>query len=264
MRVNTPSAAPAVSQTPETKSAAVATSSKPAAALEASPAVATASKPAVGFAKNDAFGLTRPPSLEGALPTRYPQDLSVRNNQARQLDQIAQGVSSGSITAQEAEGLLNQQAKINDYQKKAMSDGFLSHEEQKQLDLMQREASRDILNATSNGDRNLFARLDGNAQRQAEQIGRIADGRRNGNITNTETGELLRGQGAIADARGDADSPAEKLALAAKLNAANREIGYHSLGGEQSHARPIPPRPQIELPSKPDLQVPPFRGFIAG
>jgi hypothetical protein len=301
MRVNTPAAAPAVAQTPATKSAAVTTAAQPAASTEVKTAAAPVAKPAVGFAKNDAFvggdiGQIRPGPypLPGPIPGPtpppfFPGDSKTRNTQANQLEQISQGVRNGSITAQESETLLAEQAKISDYQKQAMSDGFMSQEEQLRLDLMQARAGLSTFQAANNGDRNAFARFDGNSQRQADQIGRIADGRRGGNITNTEAGHLLRDQVEIADARGDADSPREHLELSQKLGAADRDINYHSQKGTQPHFKPLPwpqplpfPKPEplplpqplpfpnpgpittlpAPAPSKPDLQILPFRGGV--
>ncbi len=260
MRVNTPAAAPAVTQTPETKSAAVTAEAKPAVGAEVKSAVATAAKPAVGFAKDDAFqggidgGIVRPgPYLP---PDIFQPDAKTRATQANQLDQIAQGVRNGSITAQEAEKLLAEQAKISDYQKQAMADGFLSQEERLKLGVMQAGAALNTYQAANNGDRNAFAGLDRNAQRQADQISRIADGRRSGNVTNTEAGHLLRDQVEIADARGDADSPREHLALNQKLSEADRDINYHSQKGTQLHLKPLPWPQPVPLPVPEPLPFP--------
>jgi hypothetical protein len=271
MRINTPAAAPAVAQTAETKSAAVTTAAQPA-ATEVKSAVATAAKPAVGFAKNDEFGLTRPlphpvplpfpkPGpfpIPGPvpMPPYFPGDAKTRNTQANQLNQISQGVRNGSITAQEAEGLLKEQAKISDYQKQAMADGFLSQEERLRLDVMQSSAALNTFQAANNGDRNAFAQFDRNAQRQANQINQIADGRRSGNITNSEAGHLLRDQVEIADARGDADSLGEQLALGQKLSAADRDIQYHGQKGNQFHFEPLPWPQPVPLPRPEPLPVP--------
>jgi hypothetical protein len=297
MRVNTPAATPAAAQTSETKSAAVTTAAKPAASAEVKSAVAPATKPAVGFAKDDLFqgGGNGNGGIVGPGPRPLPPfnlgDAKTRTTQANQLDQIAQGVRNGSITAQESEKLLAEQAKISDYQKQAMSDGFMSQEERLRLDVMQSGAALSTFQAANNGDRNAFARFDGNAQRQADQIGRIADGRRSGNVTNTEAGELLRDQVEIADARGDADSAVEFTALNGKLNAADKEITYHSKAGTQFHFKPLPwpqpipmptplplpqpipmpapqplpfPGPITAQPAKPDFQPLQFRGVING
>jgi hypothetical protein len=314
MRIATPAAVPAVAQTTETKAPAVTTAAQPAATADVKSAVATAAKPAVGFSKHDGFhGIVEGGCIPGGPhPLPYPQpgppplplphpmppifqgDAKTRATQANQLDQISQGVRSGSITAQEAEGLLKEQTKIADYQKQAMSDGFMSTEERLRLDVMQAGAALNTFQAATNGDRNAFANFDRSAQHQADQISRIADGRRSGNITNSEAGHLLRDQVEIADARGDADSFGEHIALHQKLRAADRDINYHSQRGNQFHFEPLPwPRPQplpvpkplpfplpgpittlpapvpgpittlpAPAPSKPDLHILPFRGPI--
>jgi hypothetical protein len=311
MRVTTPAAAPAVAQTTETKSPTVAAAveTKPAVSAEVKTA-APATKPAVGSVKTDAFqGIVeggcfppRPYPLPGPHPLPplppdvFQPDAKTRATQANQLDQIAQGVRNGSITAQESEKLLAEQAKISDYQRQAMSDGFLSQEERLKLNLMQAGSALNTYQAANNGDRNAFARFDGTAQRQADQISRIADGRRSGNITNNEAGHLLRDQVEIADARGDADSLGERLALNQKLNSADRDINYHSQKGTQFHWKPLPwpqpvplpipkplpqplpfpgpgpivakplplPGPVTTQPAKPELSVLPFKGVING
>jgi hypothetical protein len=308
MRINSSVAAPAVARTPETK-----------ATVEAKPAVGT--KPAPGLVARDEFRpgpggiigrpvplppggiigrpvplppggiIGRPVPLPFPLPPPFPGkpvDAKTRATQANQLDQISNGVRNGSVTAQEAERLLKEQQDIAAYQQKAMADGKLSKEEQLRLAVMQSKAALNVHQATTNGDRNLFAKLDPNAQRQANQISQIADGRRNGNITNTEAGHLLGDQVEIADARGDADSPKEHLALQGKLTAADRDIKYHSKPGTQFDLKPFPlpfprplprplpfpelprpmplpmPLPRPELPSKPDFHILPYKGVING
>ncbi len=317
MRVPSP-AAPAVAQTTETKAPAVAAAveTKPAVSAEVKSAVAPAAKPAVGHVKTDAFQgiveggcfppfpkpgpypLPGPGPLPPFPPDVFKPDAKTRATQANQLDQIAQGVRNGSITAQESERLLAEQAKISDYQNRAMSDGFLSQEERLQLGVMQAGAALSTYQAANNGDRNAFARWDNTAQRQANQISQIADGRRSGNITNSEAGHLLRDQVEIADARGDADSFGEQLALNGKLNSADRDIRYHSQRGNQFHFEPQPwpgptplplpkpiplpqplplpepgpiviqpfpyPGPVTAQPAKPEIQPLQFKGVING
>lgn len=288
MRVANPSTAPAVSQSAESKP--VTTAVKPAAATESKAATTTAAaKPAPGFPRNDEFNLTRPHPLPGPRPLPFPlppifrPDTQTRATQASQLNQIADGVRNGSITAQEAEKLLAEQAKIAGYQRQAMADGFLSQEERLRLSVMQTTAALNTFVASHNGDRNAFARFDGTAQQQAAQIDQIAQGRRNGNITNSEAGHLLRDQVEIADARGDADSPREHLELRNLLSEASRDIKYHSQPGTQfqwkpfplpgpvmpkprplpfPEPRPLPSLPRPELPSKPDFHILPYKGVI--
>lgn len=274
MRINSSVAAPAVARTAETKIAA-----------ETKPAVE--GKPTTGLVARDEFqrgpGGCFPP-FPHPLPPVFQPDAKSRATQAGQLDQISNGVRNGSVTAQEAERLLKEQQDIAAYQQKAMADGKLSKEEQLQLASMQAKAALNVYQASHNGDRNAFAKLDQNAQRQADQIGRLADGRRSGNITNSEAGELLGDQVEIADARGDADSVKERAELAGKLSAADRDINYHSKAGTQFHLKPFPhplpfprptplplprPLPLPELPRPlpfPEMPVHalPFKGVING
>ncbi|HYI02105.1 hypothetical protein, partial [Hyalangium sp.] len=264
-------------RTPETKNTVAA----------AKPAVET--KVAPGLTPRDEFkpgkpgiGIIKP----FPLPPLFQPDAKTRATQANQLGQVADGVRDGSITAQESEKLLKEQQDIAAYQQKAMADGKLSKGEQLQLGVMQARAALNVHQASTNGDRNLFAGLDKNAQRQADQIDQIAAGRRSGNITNTEAGELLGDQVEISDARGDADSVGERLELGSKLNEADGEIKHHSKPGTQWDLKPFPhpfplPRPQPlplplpefprplplprpELPNKPDFQILPYKGVING
>lgn len=264
MRINSSVAAP-VARPSETK-------------LTAAPQPTTLEgKPTTGLVRDEfqkGPGGCFPPFPHHPLPPVFQPDAKTRATQANQLDQISNGVRNGSITSQEAERLLKEQQNIAAYQQKAMADGKLSTEERLQLSVMQSKAALNTFQASHNGDRNLFARFDGNAQRQADQIGRIADGRRSGNVTNTEAKELLGDQVEIADARGDADSVKERAELASKLGAADRDINYHSKAGTQFHFEPHPlpfphlPRPQplprpLPFPELP-VHTLPFKGVING
>jgi len=289
MRINSSVAAPAVARTAETQSP---VASKP--AVETKPGlVARDEFTKGGLPRGGCFPpFPHPTPLPGPFPMPppfpgKPVDAQTRATQANQLDQISKGVANGSVTAQEAEKLLKEQQDIANYQKKAMADGKLSLTEQLTLNVMQAKAGLNVHQASNNGDRNFLAQLDQNAQRQAAQIGQIADGRRSGNITNHEAGHVLGDQVEIADARGDADSLYERLALNGKLNKADRDIKNHSRPGTQLDfdvkpfplpfprptplPRPLPfpelprPMPLPEFPSKPDFQILPFqKGVING
>jgi hypothetical protein len=283
MRINSSVAAPAVARTAETQTTVAA---KP--AVETKPGlVARDEFTKGGLTHGGCFPQPKPlpfPFPPHPMPPPFPgkgADAQTRATQANQLDQISKGVANGSVTAQEAERLLKEQQDIAAYQQKAMSDGKLSMTEQLTLNVMQAKAGLNVHQASTNGDRNVFAKLDQNAQRQAAQIGQIADGRRSGNITNHEAGHVLGDQVEIADARGDADSLTERLALNAKLNRADRDIKNHSRPGTQidfdvkpfpipfprpmPQPRPLPfpelprPMPLPEFPSKPDFQILPFQ-----
>lgn len=241
------------------QTAAIRTASSQTSAAVAKPAIESkpslTRKPGNPFTDSGSFPLHKPPFLQ-------PSDAKVRANQGNQLHDIAGGTRNGSITAQEGEKLLQEQQKIADATRQAMSDGLLTVAEQLKLGLMQAQAQAHISEARGNGDRSLLAGLDSNAQRQADQIDRLANGRTNGTITNSEAGELLGQQVGVADARGDADTVAERQALGGKLDNADKELSRHSAPGTQFDWKPVPfPRP---VPIKP-IPVPLFRNApIAG
>ncbi|WP_224366579.1 hypothetical protein [Hyalangium versicolor] len=182
------------------------------------------------------------------LPDIFSPDRKTRATQGNQLHEIADGVRSGSITAQESETLLKEQQAIADAQKQAMSDGKLSLAEKLKLGLMQARADRNIQQASHNGSRDFFAPLNANAQRQAGQIDQLATGRTNGNITNSEASKLLGQQVEIADARGDADSKPEAAQLQSQLSKADGDIARHSKPGTQLDVLPFPHPLPLPLP----------------
>ena len=291
MRIN-PSVTPAVARTPETTTTTA--TAKPAAETKSAQGLVARDEFSHGIVAGGCCPGPRPTPLPIPLPRPMPPpfpgklgDAQTRATQANQLDQISKGVANGSVTAQEAETLLKEQQNISSFQQKAMSDGKLSVEERLQLAVMQSKAALNVHQASNNGDRNLFAQFDQTAQRQAAQIGQIADGRRSGNITNYEAGHVLGDQVEIADARGDADTLGERLVLNSKLNKADRDIKNHSRPGTQldievkpfpfprptplPQPRPLPfpqlprPLPLPEFPSKPNFPVLPFhKGVING
>lgn len=184
-------------------------------------------------------------------PFPFPQlspDRQSRATQGEQLHEVADGVRNGSITAKESEELLKEQKAIADAQKAAMADGKLSIGERVKLAVMQARAEAHIEQASGNKDRNFLAHFDSDAQRQAGQIDRIANGRTSGNVTNTEASELLGQQVEVADARGDADSAAENFALDRKLDNADKEISRHSAPGTQFDLKPFPHPLPLPLP----------------
>ncbi len=271
----------------------VARTSEPQSTVAAKPAVeAKVSTEAkhLGHSIVDGGCFPTPHPLPFPLPPVFkPADAKVRATQGNQLHEIAHDVRNGSVTAQEAEKLLKEQQDIAKATQQAMADGKLTKEEQLKLNLMQARAELHIYQASHNSSREAFARFDSDAQRQAGQIDRLANGRTNGNITNSEATELLGQQTQIADARGDADSPLENFLLDRKLDQADREISYHSKPGTQFDFKPFPhplpfpeplplprpvplpelprplPFPRNELPSKPSFEVPVFlKGTIAG
>jgi hypothetical protein len=205
-------------------------------------------------------------------PFPRPGDANGRT-QGRQLHDIAEGVRNGSITSQEAERLLQQQENIAKATDKAMADGKLSPLERLQLQAMQTQADLSIYRAGHNGQRDLGARWDSGAQRQADQIDRIASGRANGNITANEATGLLDQQEQIADLR-DVGGWLGHMLTNFVQNMAEGNISFHSLRGDQDKwgpfplptlpfpSRPLPPGLSQPLSTRPALEL--LRGAIAG
>lgn len=162
-----------------------------------------------------------------------------RTQQGNQLHDIAGGVRNGSITEKEAKSLLAEQQNIANHQKSAMADGKLSLGERLSLGLEQGRAGQNIDQAKTNGDRDVFARLDKDAQRQAGQIDQIADGRTRGTITNSEAGHLLGDQSRIAGRR-DLAGSLNNAVTNLDQNRAQQDITRHSKPGTQLDLGSLP------------------------
>ncbi|KFE60797.1 hypothetical protein [Hyalangium minutum] len=159
-------------------------------------------------------------------------DAQTRATQGDQLHDIADGVRNGSLTEQEAQKLLAEQQKIADAQKEAMADGKLTLGERLKLAMMQGRAGQNIDSAKGNSDRDVFARFDKDAQRQAGQIDQLANGRTSGNITHSEAGKLIGQQAEIAGARNNQGALSE-LVTGMKQSEAQKDLDRHSKPGTQ-------------------------------
>jgi hypothetical protein len=224
MRVNTSS--PAVASRPSETKSLVAT--KP--AVETKPAPGIKHLPGHSIVDGGCFP---------QLPVKPSADTKTRAKQGDQLHDIADGVRNGSLTEKEAQKLLAEQQKIADAQKAAMADGKLDLGEKLKLGMMQRQAEQNINSATHNSERDVFARFDKDAQRQASQIDQIANGRTNGNITNSEAGKLLGQQAHIAGAR-DNHSSLGGVFTDYQQDQAQKDIDRHSKPGTQFDFKPLP------------------------
>lgn len=155
--------------------------------------------------------------------------------QAKQLHQIADGVRSGKLSAKVAETLLKGQQDIFTATSAAMADGKLTAKESIELAARRSNAQKALDAALKGGKPSLGSvlGLDKNAKTQAAQLDKLATGIATGNITRAETGHLLGQQVTIADARGDADTAAEKNGVSNKLASADKELERHGKAGTQ-------------------------------
>jgi hypothetical protein len=176
---------------------------------------------------------TLPPLSPTNLSSLFARpDKQTRAIQGGQLHQIADGVRNGSITGNEAAGLLMEQGKIASAQRAAMADGKLSLGERINLLTLQAKAAGNINSAKGNFEMDFFAPLDGQAQRQASQIDQIANGRTNNTITNSEAGYLLMQQAHIGATR-DSGNPWIEQHSEVVQNMAETDIARHSKPGTQ-------------------------------
>ena len=188
-----------------------------------------------------------PPTPRCGTPAPGPTPLPLPGGdrdaqvQGSQLQSIADGVRNGSITAQEAEKLLAQQKQLADATAAAKADGHVSFFERMQLNAMERKAGNAIGQAKNNAEQDFFAEFDPTAQKQADQIDRIASGRQNGNVTHKEASKLLGQQTQIADARGNMDSMFDVARVDHQQNQASGSINHLGRRGDQlSPFKPLP------------------------
>jgi hypothetical protein len=193
-------------------------------------------------------GLPRPPfgggigGLKDAINQR--RSAEVANAQAGQLEQIQRGVQNGTISSEEATKLLEQQAKIADAVKAAQADGFMSASERADIQRQQREARASVSQASSSYEINhLLSRNPELSQRQAEQLGSIAQGLRSGSLTGGEASSLLTGQAdisrSLATAQADGRlSLSELVSTYVKQESAGKSIDSEKKDLEKAaHAR---------------------------
>ncbi|MDC0711055.1 hypothetical protein POL68_21470 [Stigmatella sp. ncwal1] len=99
-------------------------------------------------ASRDIFEQRHNASERPAAPSeRAPRIDSHQNNQG---NRIEKGLGDGSLTADEARGLMDQQSRIAEAKGRALADGTMDEAEYTQLRELQRQASRDIFSARHN------------------------------------------------------------------------------------------------------------------
>jgi len=119
-----------------------------------------------------------------------------------QQQRIEHGLQTGSITTREAAALERGEARVDHLQAKALKDGTLTEAEAARLDKAQDKTSHAIHSAAHNGvtgnpDSASAQRMQANVQRNIQQDQRIAEGVRNGSLTNQEVARLERGQAKV-------------------------------------------------------------------
>lgn len=142
---------------------------------------------------------------------------------ANQQERIEQGLQSGQLSTREAGQLERDEQHLDRTEARDLkSGGALSPREKAQITHQQNQVSRDIYRdkhnaVTGNPNSASSQRLQADAQRNANQQQRIANGINSGRLTNKEAGHLEGGQARIN--RNEANA------------AANGHVGAH----EQEH-----------------------------
>jgi len=170
----------------------------------------------------------------------------------RQIERIKNGLKDGSLSESEAQGLLAKESAIAQRISAARADGYVSPSEKREIASMQREASRDIFAARHNdvrGNPNANSEI---VNRQVNQLDRIQDGIRSGQLTSGETSKLLGEQSAIAGVASFAGDGAlgglAKFVTGMMQDGASRDIFNEKHDAEQALPRPFPIPFPVPLP----------------
>ena len=139
-----------------------------------------------------AFGSSFAASAQTSAATTTQRD-------ANQEQRIENGLQNGTITTRENAELQRDEAHVDKLQARDMKNGPMTPAEKAQLTAAQNKTSRDIHEAKTNGiDGNPLSassqRAQADTQRNINQQQRIANGVKNGSLTNHEAAGLERGQ----------------------------------------------------------------------
>lgn len=135
----------------------------------------------------------------GCKPPSYDstgKDLSAR--QADSLKRIAEGLKSGALTQCEASGLMERQKAIAQHIQAAQADGMVDPLERLFIGLHQAVGQWEEFFATNNCARGNTTAAPDVIGKQADQLGRIANGITGGTLSSEETASLLGQQGQAA------------------------------------------------------------------
>ncbi|WNG30984.1 hypothetical protein F0U62_48430 [Cystobacter fuscus] len=184
--------------------------------------------PGAGQPQLPGAGQPQLPGGNTALPFGDAATLlkNLKTEQGALLEKISQGVRSGNITSQELGQLMQGVQQLAAATKSASADGQITLGEAAKLSQM---STQNVLNtkaAFENGSKSSFAPFNPVAQTQANQLGALSQGVKQGTISNGELSMLAQEQGALADARGRAHSfqDAGKLMMAQQMLNSNIQL----------------------------------------
>lgn len=139
------------------------------------------------------------------LPKQLGQE-RVDARQARQAKRIDNGLSAGRLTQKEYDRLKKTQERIAKKEQAFLEDGKLSKKEAKKLEKMQKRASKKIYAQKHDKQRN----------RMKRQADRIAEGVKNGELTEAEQKQLEASRKAIQEFRKEAKADGKLTAFERK------------------------------------------------
>jgi hypothetical protein len=184
--------------------------------------------PGAGQPQLPGAGQPQLPGANTALPFGDAATLlkNLKTEQGALLEKISQGVRSGNITSQELGQLMQGVQQLAAATKSASADGQITLGEAANLSQMSTQNVLNTKSAFENGSKSSFAPFNPVAQTQANQLGAMSQGVKQGTISNGELSMLAQEQGALADARGRASSvqDAGKLMMAQQMINSNIQL----------------------------------------
>jgi hypothetical protein len=157
---------------------------------------------------------------------------SVNGRRYNQQGRIANGISSGQLTAGETKNLENREAHLNGtiHNERAANGGRLTPQERQQVNARQNNLSRSIYNDKHNANTAHYGNNEVGARRDLQQQ-RIANGVRSGQMSPSEAGKAENRQqninrhiAADRSANGGKLTPQEKQNINRRQNGASRQI----------------------------------------
>ncbi len=173
-------------------------------------------------------------------PGTFAMD-SVNGRRYNQQQRIANGVSSGQMTAGETKNIEGREANLNGeiHNDRAANGGTLTPQERQQVNHQQNNLSQSIYNDKHNGATDTYGNNEVGARRDNQQQ-RIANGIRSGQMSSSEAAKAENKQQSInhqvaADrkANGGTLTPQEKRNVNQRQNNASKQI-YHEKHNEKT------------------------------
>ncbi len=178
-----------------------------------------------------------------------------------QILRIQNGIANGSLTLEEAQGLLATEKSIRDTEAAAKADGKVTAEERESLWKALNAASKNIYDEKHDTDGRQLPKPGPNAtpgisERQYLQACRIGQGVHSGSLTIDEAKSLIAGQKEVQGMKKDAKSDGkvtvqERVQIHKEQNEQSREIWKGKHDGERN---PTPPQRPLPL-RRPRVQI---------